>query len=179
MGLLAVLVWMWATGRRPRVEVRIPRRSATASRGRALAVVAVPSVALLIGTGVAAALWRKRSRVTTIPGSFACRARSQLGATNGLPHRFPHYTQRAEWRDGGLVLHGGNRFLTRTKVLGVVEPVRGAAPQVSAGDTKDFDEPVAFRLRVDTGDVIDLVCAEADAPRLLEPLVLTSLRAAR
>jgi hypothetical protein len=179
MALLSILLWVWLAGRR--FGAGLPVDGIRSGRGRSrrtvLAVIGAPALVAAVAAGIA--LERRRSRVTGLPGSFACRARSQLGTAGGLPPRFPHYTQRAEWRDGGLVLHGGNRFLTKRNVLGVVGPVGGRAPTLTADEVKGIDDPVAFRLRVDTGEVIDLVCAEADAPRLLEPLVLTSMRAAR
>ena len=64
-----------------------------------------------------------------------------------------------------LILHGGNPFLIQTMPHGVAGLVHG--PDAAEGTIKHLKrikDPVSLRYRTDSGDVIEVVCAQDDLP---------------
>ena len=101
-----------------------------------------------------------------IPQSFPCKARTASGGVSGLTGSFPRYKARGHWVHDVLILHGGNPFLLQTMPHGVAGLVHG--PDAAEGTIKHLKrikDPVSLRYRTDSGDVIEVVCAQDDLPR--------------
>jgi hypothetical protein len=132
-----------------------------------LAVLGIPPWLLAIFLFL---LLRGRSAVKKIPGSFACKARSISGDVGGLHDQFRRYSDRAHWVHDVLVVHGGNPFLTRTFPFGIADLAgQPEPPDETAKHLKRVEDPVSVRYRLDSGAVIELVCARSDAGRALGP----------
>ena len=61
-------------------------------------------------------LWRGRSRVKSLPGSFDCKVRP--AAPDASP-RSSRYLARAQWVHDVTVVHGGSSFLAASTPYGV------------------------------------------------------------
>ena len=113
-------------------------------------------------------LVRTRTKVRHIPGSVQCRARSMTEGIPDLGVASPRSLSTAHWVHDVLILHTGT-FLIRTLPIGVAALTARPSPPGPQTRTTPFAEPVTLRVRADAGAEIELVCAGAEADRLLGP----------
>jgi hypothetical protein len=131
------------------------------------AILAILGVPLWLIAIVLYSLLRVRSSVRKAPGSIPCKIRIVEGHERWLKDKFPRYVQRAVWVHDVLVVYGGNPFLTRTFVLGVVG--LAMAPQPASTPVKRITDASTFRFRVDSGAVAELAATKTDVAALLGP----------
>jgi hypothetical protein len=137
-----------------------------------LAILGVPLWLIAIFLFV---LLRSRSKVNRIPQSFPCKARAASGGVSGLTDSFPRYKARGHWVHDVLILHGGNPFLIQTMPHGVAGLVHGPdAAERTIKHIKRIKDPVSLRYRTDSGDMIEVVCAQDDLPRARGPFSATA-----
>ena len=71
----------------------------------------------------------------------------------------------AHWVHDVFITHNGT-FLIQTLPLGISAPATAPEPVEASGRLKKFTDPVVTRLTHDSGAVIEVACARADAERL-------------
>ncbi|WP_455400417.1 hypothetical protein [Rhodococcus sp. 2H158] len=119
-------------------------------------------------------LLRGRSRITHLPEGFSCKSRAVSGELPGLKPNFARITGVGQWIHTVLVLHGGNPFLSRTRLLGI-QAVESGPSDIAPGTVKGIDDPVAVRFRHDSGATLEVVGARRDLATLLGPFVQQQL----
>lgn len=199
MWLIQLLVWMALTrgpqsidprrllGHRGRREVRRLARSVGRSAGdavdvgktaihkgdrmyRSRVVRAGTIVSLTLVVGYVVMRMRARSKISRIPNTFACKARMVPASTDGLGVEFSQRNLTGHWVHDVLCLHGGSRFSDQGMSYGVVELVDGPIA-VDPRFVKSIEEPIAFRYRVDSGAILELLCSRYDEARVAGPFV--------
>ena len=117
---------------------------------------------LVLG-GVGAGLWSRRTFRKT-PGVFAMKARVIDG--DAPPPKWKRQASYARWVHDVLIVHQG-LAMVRNRAL----PVAGASPAtISSGEVRGLgDDPVAVRLRLDGGEVVEVAAAAADRHTLIGP----------
>ena len=126
-----------------------------------LVVLGVPLWLVLGALG--AGLWSRRSFRKT-PGVFDMKARVIDGAAP--PPKWKRQTSCARWVHDVLIVHQG-LAMVRNRAL----PVASASPAtISSGEVRGLgDDPVAVRLRLDGGEVVEVAAAAADGDTLIGP----------
>jgi hypothetical protein len=128
------------------------------------AVVAIVAVTVCVAAWLYRLLRQRSSNRTAAQGNI-CKVRIVEGREPGLHHRFPHYVQEATWDDGVLLVHGSVPLVTRTSAL----QVTGLAtrPHPTWQSIRGMDDPTIFRLRLDSGAVVELATTGSHLPGLL------------
>jgi hypothetical protein len=130
-----------------------------------LALLGVP-LWLLVGM-FGAAVWARRGFVRT-PGAFKTKLRSVKGDIPGVPDTWPRPAAYARWVHDVLLVHQGVA-LVRNVPLPVAGADGGVEP-IDAGEVKGLgDDPRLLTLRLDSGDVVQVAAAGADADLLEGP----------
>ncbi len=126
-----------------------------------LTILGVP-LWLVLG-GVGAGLWSRRS-FRKSPGVFAVKARVVDSAAP--PPKWKRKASYARWVHDVLIVHQG-LGLVRNRAL----PVASASPATISSDEVGGlgDDPVAVRLRLDGGEVVEVAAATADGDTLMGP----------
>lgn len=125
-------------------------------------------IPLWLCMGALLVLLHGRRQVKHLPGGFGCKPRVVSGQVSGLKPGFSRTSGVGHWVHKVLVLHGGNPFLTRTILCGIVA-AEGGPSEIDPGAVKRIDDPVAVRFRHDAGGTVEVVCARSDVKALLGP----------
>jgi hypothetical protein len=179
-----MLVWLWLTKRAPDVDVRrlldatgtaVVRGERAVMRSRAARVGLV--AALIVVAGYLLLTIRSRSKARAIPGAFPCRARLLGAERSGVVAEFPRRNLTGHWVHDVLVLHPSHALAAADDSYGVVELLDGPVA-IERREFASFGDLVSMRYRLDSGDILELVCARQDEARAIGPFIgATSVRA--
>jgi hypothetical protein len=115
---------------------------------------------------------RRRRQVERCYGTFRCKVRVHAGAVAGLSPEWPRRAYRGRWVHDVLLVHRGF-FFARTTDL-AVRSVDGEVKRVPS--TKRIGPlPVMMPLTLDSGEVVHVLAAGADATLLAGPFVVAVL----